>query len=337
MKIHYFQRYHDKENVATANTMLLLSRLYNYSTEKFFLMLKNYFFTNNFEPEITFNLQEKGVDSVMDATITQEGFKILVETKMYDWFYTDQLFRHLNAFADAKNKLLITLAPEHMAPEKLKAFEEELAQYNSTQASKVQHINTTFIEIVSAIQDVLDEKDYEMNNIVSDYLDYCNRDGLIQNSDAENYMRVQLAGNTFDFNISKNIYYDSADRGFRPHDYLGLYKNKSVRAIGKIIARVIAIENDGKMEYEVEIGELTEERKQLIQEAIQDGFNRGYELNKKRHRYFFVDKFYETDFRKITPKAPMGSRIFELTQILGMEKLPSLEEICILLKNKTWS
>ena len=31
MKIHYFQRYHTKENVSTANTMLLLSRLYQYS------------------------------------------------------------------------------------------------------------------------------------------------------------------------------------------------------------------------------------------------------------------------------------------------------------------
>lgn len=32
MKIHYFQRYHEKENVATANTMLLLLRLYSYSS-----------------------------------------------------------------------------------------------------------------------------------------------------------------------------------------------------------------------------------------------------------------------------------------------------------------
>lgn len=35
MKIHYFQRYHAKENVATANTMLLLSRLYSYYSNKF--------------------------------------------------------------------------------------------------------------------------------------------------------------------------------------------------------------------------------------------------------------------------------------------------------------
>lgn len=35
MNIHYFQRYNQKENVASANTMLLLSRLYFYSSDKF--------------------------------------------------------------------------------------------------------------------------------------------------------------------------------------------------------------------------------------------------------------------------------------------------------------
>ncbi len=41
MKIYYFQSYHEKENVATANTMLLLSRLYAYSSDKFFRFLKS--------------------------------------------------------------------------------------------------------------------------------------------------------------------------------------------------------------------------------------------------------------------------------------------------------
>ena len=35
MQIHYFQRYHSKENVDTSNTMLMLSRLYNYNDDKF--------------------------------------------------------------------------------------------------------------------------------------------------------------------------------------------------------------------------------------------------------------------------------------------------------------
>ena len=98
MKIHYFQRYHEKENVATANTMLLLSRLYSYSSDKFFRFLKSEYFADSFDPELVFTLQEKSVDSIPDATITQEGFKIVVETKLTDWFYADQLMRHLKSF-----------------------------------------------------------------------------------------------------------------------------------------------------------------------------------------------------------------------------------------------
>lgn len=95
MKVHYFQRYHSKENVATANTMLLLSRLYSYSPEKFFKLLKSEIFSDIFEPEMTFRMQERNKNSVPDATITQEGFKVIVEAKMTDWFYEDQLMRHL--------------------------------------------------------------------------------------------------------------------------------------------------------------------------------------------------------------------------------------------------
>jgi hypothetical protein len=114
MKIHYFQRYHQKENVATANTMLLLSRLYQYSSDNFFRFLKSEFFSNSFEPEIVFKLQEKSAKSIPDATISQESFKIVVETKMRDWFYSDQLMRHLESFSDEKYKVMITLAPELM-------------------------------------------------------------------------------------------------------------------------------------------------------------------------------------------------------------------------------
>ena len=83
MNIHYFQRYHNKENVVTANTMLLLSRLYNYSSDKFYRLLKTYFFGESFEPEISFALQERSDESVPDAAILQPSFKIIVETKLH--------------------------------------------------------------------------------------------------------------------------------------------------------------------------------------------------------------------------------------------------------------
>lgn len=336
MKIHYFQRYHSKENVATANTMLLLSRLYSYSADKFFGLIKSEFFFDSFEPEPVFRLQEKNNESVPDATITQEGFKLIVETKMSDWFYSDQLERHLKAFRDEKNKVLITLAPEYMEKCKKTEFDKLLADYNKNQPYPVIHINTTFEKLAEAFQSVIDDRDYEMQDILEDYLNYCYSDGLIPISDSWKWLRVQLAGKTFDFNIGSNLYYDDIDRGFRPHDYIGLYKEKSVRSIGRI-SDIITITTDdcGEIIYTAEKGNLTIEKKKQISNAIEDGKRYGYVLNATR--FFFVERFYQTDFKKITPRAPMGSRVFDLTQLLETDKLPDdVEEIAKRLSEITW-
>lgn len=337
MQIHYFQRYHEKENVATANTMLLLSHLYSYSSDKFFRFLKSEYFSDSFNPEIIFTLQEKSVDSIPDATITQESFKIVVETKMSDWFYEDQLLRHLNSFSDEKYKVMITLAPELMEEGKKTAFEQKLKEYNEKQIHPVIHINTTFEDMANAISDILDDRDYEMQDVLSDYLNYCYTDGLIPVSDSWKYLRMQLAGTTLDFNVSAGVYYDNAERGFRAHDFVGLYKNKSVRAVGKVVARITAVETEDGVKYNIEFGDLTDERKETIVKAMADGDSHGYDLRSIEHRYFFVDKFYETDFKKITPRAPMGTRIFDLTQVLGTEVIPDTEELALRLSEETWT
>ena len=337
MQIHYFQRYHTKENVATANTMLLLSRLYSYSSDKFFRFLKSEYFSDSFNPEIIFTLQEKSVDSIPDATITQESFKIVVETKMSDWFYKEQLIRHLNSFSDEKYKVMITLAPEPMETKKLDTFEKWLKEYNENSPRPIVHINTTFEDLANAISDVLDDRDYEMQDVLNDYLNYCYTDGLIPVSDSWKYLRMQLSGVTLDLNVSSGVYYENAERSFRAHDFLGLYKNKSVRAIGKVIARITAIESKDGVTYDAEFGELTEDRKNLIAQAMADGDSHGYDLRSIKHRYFFVDKFYETDFKKVTPRPPMGTRIFDLTQVLETENIPETEEIAHRLRAKTWN
>lgn len=337
MKIHYFQRYHEKENVATANTMLLLSRLYSYSSNKFFRFLKSEYFAGSFEPELVFTLQEKSLESIPDATITQEGFKIVVETKLTDWFYSDQLMRHLKSFGDEKNKVMITLASEPMSAEKLVDFEKQLKEYNERQTYPVIHINTTFEMMANAIRDVIADRDYEMQDVLDDYLNYCYKDGLIPVSDSWKYLRMQLAGTTLDFNVNNNVYYDNAERGFRAHDYLGLYKQKSVRAIGKICARITAIETEEGIKYTPEFGELTEGRKQMIAKAMADGDSHGYDLRTIEHRYFFVEQFYETDFKKISSGGSMGTRIFDLTTLLGTEEIPDVEQIAELLRNQSWS
>ena len=164
--------------------MLLLSRLYQYSADKFFRFLKSEFFADSFEPEMAFVLQDKSIDSVPDATITQKSFKIVVETKLSDWFYSDQLMRHLQSFGDEEFKVIMTLAPEPMADEKMKSVAEQITEFNASQKYPVVHINTTFENIANAIQDVIDDRDYEMQDVVDDFLNYCYTDSLIKVSDS---------------------------------------------------------------------------------------------------------------------------------------------------------
>jgi len=52
---------------------------------------------------------------------------------------------------------------------------------------------------------------------------------------------------------------------------------------------------------------------------------------------FYFEKFYDTDFKKITPKAPMGTRVFDLSQILELDELPDTKTIAEILKSKSWS
>lgn len=332
MKIHYFQRYHEKENVATANTMLLLSRLYAYSSDKFFKLLKYKLFSDSFEPEIIFDLQPKSKTSIPDSIITQDSFKIVVETKTSNNFNEDQLLRHLKSFRDEKYKVILSLASIPMTENTKLSFESKLEKYNNKQIHPVRHINTTFEEIANAIDELLDDRDYEMQDVLEDYLDYCCRDGLITVSNANKYMRMQPTGNSLDFDVKNNIYIVRANREFKPHRYLGLYKDKSIRAVGKVIARITAVKVESGVEYSTDFGSLTDDRKAMIEHFFAENH-----LENDKHRFFFVEKFYETDFRKTSKGGAQGSKIFDLTEVLGRDNIPDTETLAKELSNKTWT
>ena len=92
------------------------------------------FFDDDFNPDLDIKLQERYIDSVPDAVIRQNSFEIKIETKLSDWFYSDQLIRHLNSFGNVNYKVLLTLAPIIMDKTKKDSFEKELAVYNKSQA-----------------------------------------------------------------------------------------------------------------------------------------------------------------------------------------------------------
>lgn len=335
MKVHYFQRYSTKENVATANTMLLFSRLYSYSPNKFFDFLKSLHsesFNNDFEPEIKFLNQEKGKKSVPDATITQKSFKIVIEVKMVDWFYNTQLKNHLEVFQNEDYKILLTISSEYMEKSKKDSIDKDIQNMNLN----IKHINTTFEELAIFIKNLLDNRDYEMQDIIEDYFSYCNENGLI--SDSWKYMQIQPVGTTFDFNMKNNVYYNGNGTKFRAHEYIGLYKNKSVCAIGKIklIVRTLKEKNELKFYFETKEKINKEEIENKIREIIKEVKEKyKHDLDERDTRYYFVEEFIETDYKKVSIGGMLGNRLLNLEKFFNSE-IPDVRKIADTLKNKEW-
>ncbi len=149
-------------------------------------------------------------------------------------------------------------------------------------------------------------------------------------------MKMYGAGTTFQFNKKANVYYDTLAHSPQNYPYIGLYTDKAVRAIGKVKAVIVTEFADNVLLYRAEQGEITDERKQTILEAIEDGKKYGYNLLRCPHKYFFVEQFFQTEYKKTSYGGARFVKVFDLNKLLGIDELPSTEEIANILAEKTW-
>lgn len=343
-KIHYFQRYSQKENVVTNNTLLLFSRLYNDSPSRFEDFI-NSLLTNennrvNLEIGLRFRQQEgnKSGSSIPDGSIIQKGMKVLVETKLYDNNDSGQLLRHLNGFDNEDTQVLLLVNATETSQKFNVKVHKLVDEFNDKNNKCIEFCSVTFKEIIDALDDVLFEYDVEFNEMLNDYREFCEGQGLLPRH--EFIMRAITSSGSFTHNMKHNIYYDAESRGYAAHQYLGLYNNKSVRAIGKLTKVVLAnVDMETKQFTKIESrkGELpTEQEKQQIlaimdKARIENGWN---VFN--NHQFFIVDEFIPTNFKKITKYPIQRTKFFDLGSELGLDELPNCLEIAELLKERTW-
>ena len=337
MQIHYFQRYHSKENVATANTMLMLSRLYNYSSDKFFSMLNESMldFSQNNNPEIKFELQKVSAKSVPDAVISQSSFKIVVETKLYGQFYMQQLENHLYEFKSEDTQLLLTLDPSPIDHSTQENISQLLDNHNKTHHQNIHHRHLTFKDLIEAIEAIIDPRDTDILSVFEDFKNYCVSDNLIPNSDK--WLRAVASSQTMSDNLEANLIYEKESLSVSNHGYIGLYSNKRINAIGRLYKTILAKEEDGQIVFKSETNEpVTQDEKQRILLAISKGPDHNYDLKNYSHRYFMVEKFYTTNFIKSSKNPIPKSKYFDLEELLQCKDLPSAEEIADTLNGKEW-
>lgn len=334
--IHYFQRYHQRENVITNNTLLLFSRLYNESPHKFKLFLNE--LTNEFDINVgvNFNQQEKGEGSVPDGSIFQSSFKIAIETKLSEKFSINQLSNHLNSFKSESSKILLALSPKKIKDDIQSDFKDTIVKYNIENNTNINFISTTFKEVVFKFREIINDYDIELNSIIDDYENFCLGVNMIRND--EYRMLTVACGATLADNFKNKCYYDPIDRGYSHCTHLGIYNQKRVKGIGKITNIISANLKDNN---ELEIinttnGIATKEQVDNITNMIIDAKNNlGWNIT-NNHKFFCVSDFTETEYYKESKGGLFGKKYFDLKWVLGKEKFKDINEIATLLRNKKW-
>lgn len=334
-EVHYFQRFSKKEDVVTNNTLLLFERLQHHSARIFQQILRALISNDDLIVGALLTEQEESVSGgIADGVIRQRSFHIVLETKLHASFSVDQLIRHLSTFESAKDDLEVLLLLGTQKPAHLHSAQEAVSNFNLRCKKSVQLVWSTFADVVEKSRDVIPEHEHMLVDILDDYEDFCNEEGLLSKSDAD--LLVVGCSQSLPDNIKFRLYYDPK-RSHRPAKYIGLYKDKAVRAIG-LLEKVVRVDRTTNGLHIIEGGPLTKEQQTRIGKAIDSAPAHGWKIT--RGCYFFLAGSLEpTLFRKQTKYPLWNRRYFDLREVLeldGKEKLPDLKSLAEELRSRTW-
>lgn len=330
-KLHYFQRYDSKENWVTNSTLLLLSRLYHYNRLKFERVLNSILADSNLSLNIgvNFTQQQWGQSSVVDGVIFQDSFKVVIETKLYDNFSTDQLIRHLDAFNDGYSQRILLALSKNKVESNIK--DEIMKTLKKEEYKDIKFASTTYEDIFQIISDNLSDYDLEMKDILADYVSLCKENGL---TNIENRTLLAFtASQSLTENFKYRIYYDPVTRNHSyPFKFIGLYADKTIVAAGKLNKIVYCDWDNGKLVATNgdDLTRLNEEEYNRIKETIE---NTDYYDLESGNKFFLVDNFYETNFETAPFRA---KKYLWLDDIDGFKEGMTAEQIAKLLDGKTW-
>jgi hypothetical protein len=327
-QISFFQRYTQRENHATNNTLLALRYFYEAAPAKLEQVL-NSVLDQELSIGLRFEQQIRGSQSIPDAVITQPSFRIIIETKLDGALQLQQIKNHLKSIcadAHASDLILIGLTKNKTGARDQTEIHEMAAK------AGIRFQAVTFAELFEALSQACAEYDVQLRAVVDDYGAYLQEEGLLH--DRDNWLAVFPCGTSFEENVRFGVYYEPASRPSKSNcRYIGIYKSKLVSFIGEI--RAILVDGD----EEAEFGAANPETFNKVEEVIRN--TPYYDLrNVEPHRFYLVDKFYETALAKSSPGGMMHSRRFQLDSLIGEDKPArnlSAQEIASKLNGKTFS
>lgn len=331
--IHYFQRYSQRENVITNNTLRLFAQIYDNSPERLGELIGGLIDGVDVNIGVQMEQQTTEPESIPDGALTQSNFKIVIETKRSDEFSTDQLVRHAKVLQNTDQGMLMLLLPE-VPREDVEKVEKQINEYDES----IHFVAVSFHEVIDLLigsdDGLIGPHESNLRELVEDYRNFCSGEDLLP---VDDLMRAVPCGKSHEDNFKYDLYYHPSSRGYQSHQYIGIYHKKSIRGIGKLEKTVEAELIDGELEVQNDVT-LTEDEKQRIRKAIESGKRFGYSLG-TGHEFLLVDTFYKTDFEKSSSYGMQGPQYFSIRDYLEPgkpEPLPNTKTIADRLTKKSW-
>jgi len=348
--VSYFPPYSQPENVVTNAVLLLLSHVNRLAPDLFSDLLTN-LTDESFDvgPIFQNQIKIKGGKGIPDALIRQVPFEIYVETKLGDKLAHSQIEDH---FITIKAHETVPGSSILLGLTRSKLSEAEISKLRAMGAKRnVRFFVTTFSDLADFLEYASSDFRQGLNKVVEEYRAFIQEQGLTPVS--LNRLIINPCGTSYEQNKRHNIYHDQPGRSKVFCKYLGIYRDKAVSMIGRVravmTARIIGenveVIDNFSLPWESESPfELTEEWERRILNIV-DG-SHYYNLRDEEARYYLVDKFVETDFRKVSKYGIQGHRYFTLDSRetgaygavpeLFSDREPSIDKLADELRNLTW-
>jgi hypothetical protein len=218
--------------------------------------------------------QEASVSGrIADGVIQQRSFHVVLETKLHANFDIAQLTGHLSAFVASTADLQVLLLLGTSEPMHLPETERAVHAFNQRHGKAVILAWSSFADVIKKSRDVIPEHERMLAEVLDDYEDFCDEEGLLSRSEAD--LLVVGCSRSLDDNLDLRLYYDSRSPQ-RLAKYIGFYKDKAVQAIGTL-QKVVRVDRTAEGELHGDL--LTPDERTRVEKAMASAQAHGWDIH----------------------------------------------------------
>lgn len=324
--ISLFSGYTQKENRTTNYCLLILKLMYE-ENPKFLSEVLSRLLGEDVGDTVgvQFHQQVKKKSSTPDGLIFQRPFVIYVETKNFDWFYDDQIERHLESLNLEFEGIKIFIALGNFQEDADLRFSHMTELCRTKFSEKIKFAAVSFEDLLEAIGTVVTSKN--LADLIQDFRDYLDGEQLL--SSWRNTMDVVNCA-TMGYEQTEDLVYLCPATGgaynHRRAKFFGMYKNKRVAYVS-LIEAVVELQSDS--EALVKWNNTGKQVSELLDHARKG--HRKYRNGRYPERVFVLGPLIPTNFVKNTPGGLLGSKLYFRVNA------NSAEELANQLKDQLWT